>query len=121
MLFRTGQVSKPFVRLFANIVADNPIRHPNVGSRLKRRQARLLAGPKLIAGPSTSPSEPLIASEPPNPKQKLTQKIPVREDHGLYAFFRRKPDDTLKGENRFEVVESPDTFQVLTGMIVSGV
>jgi large subunit ribosomal protein L47 len=44
----------------------------------------------------------------------------VREDHGLYAFFRRKPDDTLKGEHRFEVVETPDTFSVLTGKVVSG-
>jgi large subunit ribosomal protein L47 len=75
----------------------------------------LLAGPKLIA-PSALPSEHL-----PKPKQKLPQKLPVREDHGLYAFFRRKSDDTLVGENRFEVLETPDTYQVLTGMVVSSV
>jgi len=57
----------------------------------------------------------------PKPKQKLTQKLPVREDHGLYAFFRRKSDDTLKGEDRFEVLETPETYQILTGMVVSGV
>ncbi|KAF8798950.1 MRP-L47-domain-containing protein, partial [Phlegmacium glaucopus] len=111
----SSQVSRPFIRSFAEIVAETPTRHPNAGSRLRRRQARLLEGPKLIAGPSTLPSEPLQTPGPPKPKQKLTHNVPVREDHGLYAFFRRKPDDTLKGENRFEVVETPETYQVLTG------
>jgi hypothetical protein len=120
MFLRTisSQVSRPFVRSFAEIVADKSTRHPNIGSRLRRRQARLLeAGPKLIAGPSTLPSEPLPTPELPKLKQKLTQKLPVREDHGLYAFFRRKPDDTLKGENRFEVFETPESYQVLSGMV----
>jgi large subunit ribosomal protein L47 len=105
----SSQISRPFIRSFAEIVAVNP---PRRQRRLRRRDARLLAG--------TAPSEaPELAKSKPN--QKLIQKIHVREDHGLYAFFRRKPDDTLKGEDRFEVVESPDTFQVLTGMVVSAV
>ena len=100
----SSQVSRPFVRSFAEIVAENPTRR----RKLRRREARLLAG----SAPSESP-------EPSKPMQKLIQKLPVREDHGLYAFFRRKSDHTLKGEDRFEVVESPDTYQVLSGMVVS--
>ena len=34
-------------------------------------------------------------------------KVPVREDHGLWGFFRRKPDGSLKGEEAYETVESP--------------
>lgn len=33
-------------------------------------------------------------------------KLPVREDHGLYAFFRRKEDEKLTGEDAYETVES---------------
>ncbi|KAJ3530564.1 hypothetical protein NMY22_g8520 [Coprinellus aureogranulatus] len=33
-------------------------------------------------------------------------KVPVREDHGLYAFFRRKADEKLTGEKAYETVES---------------
>ena len=93
----SSQVSRPLIRSFAEVVAENPTRQ----RKLRRRRE--------------APSE---APEPSKPKEKLIQKIPVREDHGLYAFFRRKSDDTLKGEDRFEVVESPDTFQLLTGMVV---
>ena len=128
MLLRTisSQVLRPFVRSFAEIVAEKPLRHPNSGSRLRRRQARIATGPKstgpkLIAGPTTPPSESLPTTELPKSKQTLIQKLPVREDHGLYAFFRRKPDDTLKGENRFEVFETPETYQLSTGMFVSRV
>jgi large subunit ribosomal protein L47 len=102
-------------------VAEKPLQHPHNGPRLRRRQARLPTGPNLIAGPTTPPSKSLPTTELPKPKQKLNQKLPVREDHGLYAFFRRKPDDTLKGEDRFEVFETPETYQLLTGMFISGV
>jgi hypothetical protein len=98
-----------FIRSFAEIVTENPTRH----RKLKRREARLLAGPAL----SESPPTPELSK----PKKKLIQKIPVREDHGLYAFFRRKSDDTLKGEDRFEVVESPEAHRVPTGTVVSAV
>jgi large subunit ribosomal protein L47 len=97
----SSQISRPFIRSFAEIVAENPRRQ----RKLRRSQARSLAG-----------SAP---SETPEPEQNLIQKLPVREDHGLYAFFRRKSDDSMKGEDRFEVMESPDTYQVLTGMVVS--
>lgn len=99
----SSQISRPFIRSFAEIV-ENPTRQ----RKLKRRERRLLAD----SAPSESP-------EPSKPKEKLIQKIPVKEDHGLYAFFRRKSDDMLKGEDRFEVVESPDSYRILTGMVVS--
>ncbi|KDR82826.1 hypothetical protein GALMADRAFT_238427 [Galerina marginata CBS 339.88] len=60
-----------------------------------------------------------FSSRPPDfarpQKPKLSKKIPVREDHGLYAFFRRKPDAGLVGEERFEVVETPESGQLITG------
>ena len=102
----SSQVSRPFIRSFAEVVAENPIRQ----RKLKRRERRLLED-------SASSESP----EPSKPKDKLIQKIPVKEEHGLYAFFRRKSDDTLKGEDRFEVVESPDTYTLLTGVVVSAV
>ncbi|RXW22886.1 hypothetical protein EST38_g2976 [Candolleomyces aberdarensis] len=34
-------------------------------------------------------------------------KVPVREDHGLWGFFRRKADGSLKGEDAYETVEAP--------------
>ena len=99
----SSQISRPFIRSFAEIVAENPTRR----RKFKRREAGASA-------PSGSP-------EPSKPKEKLIQKLPVREDHGLYAFFRRKSDDTLRGEERFEVVESPDSYQISSGMIISAV
>ena len=104
----SSQVSRPFVRSFAEIVAENPTGH----RKLKRSQLRLVDGPV--------PSESIPIPELSKP-QTLVDKVPVREDHGLYAFFRRKSDDTLTGEDRFEVVESPDTYRVLSGMVVSAV
>lgn len=40
-------------------------------------------------------------------------RIPVREDHGLYAFFRRKAGNDLIGDARFETVETPESVQKL--------
>lgn len=102
----SNQVSRPFIRSFAEIATTIPARP----RKLKRWQV------PLLEAPSDSLPTPELSK-----LQKLTQKIAVREDHGLYAFFRRKSDDTLEGEDRFEVVESPDSFQVSTGMVVSAV
>lgn len=47
--------------------------------------------------------------------------VPVREDHGLYAFFRRKePKDgeVLEGDARFEVVETPESMQEVSGELL---
>lgn len=35
-----------------------------------------------------------------------TGKVPVREDHGLYGFFRRKANPSAEGEAAYETVES---------------
>jgi large subunit ribosomal protein L47 len=43
------------------------------------------------------------------------ERIAVREDHGLYAFFRRKEDAALAGDARYEVVETPEKVQLVTG------
>ncbi|KAK2465332.1 hypothetical protein APHAL10511_002686 [Amanita phalloides] len=34
-------------------------------------------------------------------------RVPVREDHGLWAFFRRKKGEDLVGEARYETLEHP--------------
>lgn len=62
------------------------------------------------AGPSSSKAQKQM-SEP-----SITEKVPVREDHGLYAFFRRKPGAELVGEARYEVVETPEGGQLVTGV-----
>lgn len=43
------------------------------------------------------------------------RKVPVKEDHGLYAFFRQKPDANLRGEDRYISLETPETQENLTG------
>jgi hypothetical protein len=47
------------------------------------------------------------------------EKVPVREDHGLYAFFRRKEvkfgAEEPQGEEKYEVVETPQAMQTISG------
>ena len=45
------------------------------------------------------------------------ERIPVTEDHGLYAFFRRREgtDTDLVGDAKYEVVEAPEKVQRVTG------
>jgi large subunit ribosomal protein L47 len=38
-------------------------------------------------------------------------RVPVKEDHGLWAFFRRKQGDDLVGEARYETIEHPVTVE----------
>ena len=63
--------------------------------------------------PSTSSNNVVSTNGHSNP----LQRIPVREDHGLYAFFRKKSGDDLVGDARFETFESPDSGQVMTGKL----
>ncbi|KAF8895515.1 mitochondrial 39-S ribosomal protein L47 (MRP-L47)-domain-containing protein [Infundibulicybe gibba] len=58
-------------------------------------------------------SAPATTSVPPAPlaHNGLNGRVPVREDHGLYAFFRRKDGEDLAGDAKYEVVESPETMQ----------
>jgi large subunit ribosomal protein L47 len=69
-------------------------------------------------------NESAISVAPPTtPKQTVSRsvrvltegRIPVREDHGLYAFFRRKEGADLIGDARYEVVETPEKVQHVTG------
>ncbi|KAF9475657.1 MRP-L47-domain-containing protein [Pholiota conissans] len=42
------------------------------------------------------------------------EKVPVEENHGLYAFFRRKPNGPT-GEAGYEVVDTPQESQLHSG------
>jgi len=46
------------------------------------------------------------------------RRVPVREDHGLFAFFRKKPGDNLTGEDRYEVVETPEQGRLVSGNVL---
>jgi len=63
----------------------------------------------------TPPETPFASSS------TIINKVAVREDHGLYAFFRRKPQKPdspeLVGEDRYEVVETPEEGQLITGSL----
>ncbi|KAJ3509993.1 hypothetical protein NLJ89_g4920 [Agrocybe chaxingu] len=91
-------ISRPLTRGFAEVVsADSSsivVAQPLNRKRRKPRTPKPGATPKAISA---------------------NGKVPVREDHGLYAFFRRKEGEDLVGEDRFEVVETPESAQILTG------
>jgi large subunit ribosomal protein L47 len=55
-------------------------------------------------------------SKPPVAEKPKGARVPVREDHGLYAFFRRKQDDNLTGEDRYEVLEIPQEGSMVSGI-----
>jgi large subunit ribosomal protein L47 len=60
-------------------------------------------------------SAPPAPASPKNVHVLSKERISVREDHGLYAFFRRKEDANLVGDARYEVVETPEIVQRVTG------
>ena len=111
------RIPTPLLRSFAQAVGRNTQDHnPNLDvSKLDtshRRQRRHRAK-KL--DPTTIPKIPFASSS------TTTTKVAVREDHGLYAFFRKipqKPDSPeLVGEDRYEVVETPEEGQLITGLL----
>lgn len=58
---------------------------------------------EAVQAPSVSPSS---SSRRQKLSQILKQKVPVREDHGLWGFFRKNEDaDKLEGEAKYEVFE----------------
>lgn len=67
--------------------------------------------PPTSAGPSRG-------RRPANRRSDYTalshEKVPVPQDHGLYAFFRKKQDGP-RGEARYEVVETPQDAQMHSG------
>ncbi|KAF5382730.1 hypothetical protein D9615_002850 [Tricholomella constricta] len=72
---------------------------------------------EVVAVPSVAASTPPAPSERQSrkPTSPLKERIPVKEDHGLYAFFRKKDDDSLVGDAKYEVTESPESMQKQTG------
>lgn len=50
-------------------------------------------------------------------KTSKRRRVPVREDHGLFAFFRKKPGDNLTGEDSYEVVETPEQGRLVSGNV----
>ena len=47
-------------------------------------------------------------------------RVPVREDHGLWSFFRRKKGDDLTGEARYDTIEHPNAVeQARTGSYIA--
>lgn len=83
-------------------------------SRVSGVSARFFA--QVVQAPSGSPD----SSPFPHRRQKLThilkKKVWVREDHGLWGFFRKKENaDELEGEAKYEVVENPETIRKQTG------
>ncbi|KAJ7600711.1 mitochondrial 39-S ribosomal protein L47 (MRP-L47)-domain-containing protein [Mycena floridula] len=66
-----------------------------------------------VSDPSVdySSGQPLVIGAPekiqnPPPKLVVTRpgRVPTREDHGLYAFFRKKLDPALVGEEKYETL-----------------
>jgi hypothetical protein len=67
---------------------------------------------------SSTPTTPPVSAKRTN-HVLGNGRIPVREDHGLYGFFRRKEPkegETLVGDAKYEVVETPEKMQKVTGM-----
>jgi hypothetical protein len=111
----SNRIHAPLLRSFAQVVGRNTQDHiPSLGasevdtSRWRQRRQR--------AGTTTTPRRTPSASS-----STTTRKVAVREDHGLYAFFRKipqKPDSPeLAGEDRYEVVETPEEGQLITGLL----
>jgi large subunit ribosomal protein L47 len=114
--YASKQIPAPLLRSFAQVVGRN-VQDPNpnldaseldISHRRQRRQRAKKLGPTTPKTPSASSST-------------STRKVAVREDHGLYAFFRKipqKPDSPeLVGEDRYEVVETPEEGQLITGLL----
>ncbi|KIY46509.1 MRP-L47-domain-containing protein [Fistulina hepatica ATCC 64428] len=76
-----------------------------------QRQA-LRGAPSCVRGLAT------VAPAPQQPKKRpineiLARKVPVRADHGLYGFFRRKPNSKLSGEDAYETLQTPNDARTL--------
>jgi len=79
-----------------------------------------------ISSPGAHPPDPTASHRALQSAQSTEhalgkERIPVKEDHGLYAFFRKKDDDPeLKGGARYDTVEAPESMRVMpTGSLSS--
>ncbi|TFK64622.1 MRP-L47-domain-containing protein [Pluteus cervinus] len=67
----------------------------------------------IVAAPSSTQLSANVLQPTTPAGLPIKGRIPVREDHGLYSFFRRKPGAELQGDARFETVETPESIQKL--------
>ncbi|KAJ3813348.1 mitochondrial 39-S ribosomal protein L47 (MRP-L47)-domain-containing protein [Lentinula lateritia] len=95
-----------FIRGFAEIVpvasghGSRPSAPPPLRGTIDPPPTRVIAGPD---GSSNASNDEFQVAAP----ARLGNRIPVRADHGLYAFFRKKEPDagqTLIGEAQFETL-----------------
>lgn len=87
----------------------------NIPKRASVQWTRGLA--QAVPAKSISPAPITKRFKPPT--RILEQgRVPVKEDHGLWAFFRRKKGENLVGEERYETVEHPNMVeQARTGSL----
>ncbi|KAF9046570.1 mitochondrial 39-S ribosomal protein L47 (MRP-L47)-domain-containing protein [Panaeolus papilionaceus] len=84
-----------------------------ISKSLCRSFAQVVPATQGALTPVPVNQENLFEGSTPSPRK--TAKVPVREDHGLYAFFRGKEGDNLEGEARYEVFETPEQAQLVSG------
>ncbi|KAH0586167.1 54S ribosomal protein L4, mitochondrial [Termitomyces sp. J132] len=88
----------------------------NRGPRASTSRLAFRSFAQVVQTPSGSPSSSLTQRRPQKLSRILRDKVPVREDHGLWGFFRRKENgDELEGEAKYEVVEDPQNRHKQTG------
>ncbi len=76
----------------------------------KRVSVPLTRGLAEVVTAKRTPS--ISVTRKSNPTRILEQgRVPVKENHGLWAFFRRKQGDDLVGEARYETIEHPVTVE----------
>ncbi|KAG6830974.1 hypothetical protein H0H87_006625 [Tephrocybe sp. NHM501043] len=81
-------------------------------SRISTRSFAEVVGAPTVS----SDASPAHYKRPRKLHRILKEKAPVREDHGLYGFFRKKENaDELTGEAKYEVVEESASKQKQTG------
>lgn len=94
-----------------------------LGAALSRPLTRSFA--ELVSIPSTQFTSPPSAKASISGRKQRSNlppqtpkggRVPVRDDHGLYAFFRRKGGNNLTGEDRYEVVETPEDGRMISGI-----
>lgn len=112
----SNRIPAPLLRSFAQVVDPNTRDHIPSSSASEVDTSRRRQGRQRAKKLGTTTSKTPFASS-----STTTSKVAVREDHGLYAFFRKvpqKPDSPeLVGEDRYEVVETPEEGQLITGLL----
>lgn len=80
----------------------------NVPKRAAVQWTRGLA--EAVPVKSISPA-PVAKRSKPATRILEQGRVPVKEDHGLWAFFRKKKGQDLVGEARYETIEHPNMVE----------